>query len=61
MLHLKETEIRYNTKLQNQNLYKKLLLLIRENQIKVGGLEPKLFRKSHNDSVANQKLHFQIN
>jgi len=36
ILHLKETEFRYNIKIQNQNLYKKLLFLIRENQIKVG-------------------------
>ena len=35
ILHLKETEFRYNTKLQNQNLYKKLLFLIRENTIKL--------------------------
>ena len=36
ILHLKETEFRYNTKLQNQNLYKKLLFLIRENPLKLG-------------------------
>ena len=36
LLHLKETEFRYNTKLQNQNLYKKLLFLIRQNLLKVG-------------------------
>ena len=36
ILHLKETEFRYNTKIQNQNLYKKLLLLIRENMLKLG-------------------------
>ena len=35
ILHLKETEFRYNTKIQNQNLYKKLLFLIRENPLKV--------------------------
>ena len=35
ILHLKETEFRYNTKLQNQNLYKTLLFLIRENTIKL--------------------------
>ena len=34
ILHLKETEFRYNMKLQNQNLYKKLLFLIRENPLK---------------------------
>jgi len=35
ILHLKETEFRYNMKLQNQNLYKKLLFLIRENPLKL--------------------------
>ena len=35
ILHLKETEFRYNTKIQNQNLYKKLLFLIRENPLKL--------------------------
>ena len=35
ILHLKETEFRYNMKLQNQNLYKKLLFLIRQNPLKL--------------------------
>ena len=35
ILHLKETEFRYNTKIQNQNLYKKLLFLIRQNPLKL--------------------------
>ena len=36
ILHLKETEFRYNMKIKNQNLYKKLLFLIRQNPLKVG-------------------------
>ena len=35
ILHLKETEFRYNTTLQNQNLCKKLLFLIRQNPLRV--------------------------
>ena len=35
VLHLKETEFRYNTKNLGQNLYQNLLKLIRENPIKV--------------------------
>ena len=35
ILHLKETEFRYNAKIQNQNLYKILLFLIRENPLKL--------------------------
>ena len=35
VLHLKETEFRYNTKNLGQNLYQILLKLIRENPIKV--------------------------
>ena len=35
ILHLKETEFRYNTKNLGQNLYQNLLKLIRENPVKV--------------------------
>ena len=35
VLHLKETEFRYNTKNLGQNLYQNLLKLIRENPVKV--------------------------
>ena len=35
VLHLKETEFRYNTKNLGQNLYQNLLKLIRENPIRV--------------------------
>ena len=35
VLHLKETEFRYNTKILGQNLYQNLLKLIRENPVKV--------------------------
>ena len=34
VLHLKETEFRYNTKNLGQNIYQNLLKLIRENPIK---------------------------
>ena len=34
VLHLKETEFRYNTKILGQNLYQNLLKLIRENPVK---------------------------
>ena len=34
VLHLKETEFRYNTKNLGQNLYQILLKLIRENPVK---------------------------
>ena len=34
ILHLKECEFRYNTKITNGNLYQILLKLIRENPIK---------------------------
>ena len=34
VLHLKETEFRYNTKNLGQNLYQNLLKLIRENPVK---------------------------
>ena len=33
LLHLKECEFRYNTKTTQENLYQKLLKLIRENQL----------------------------
>ena len=36
ILYLKESEFRYNMKLQNQNLYEKLLFLIRKKPLKVG-------------------------
>ncbi|TQR60724.1 IS1595 family transposase, partial [Campylobacter troglodytis] len=35
MLHLKETEFRYNAKIQQQDLYKILLKMIRENPLKL--------------------------
>ena len=35
VLHLKETEFRYNTKILGQNSHQNLLKLIRENPIKV--------------------------
>ena len=35
MLHLKETEFRYNTKIKGQDLYKILLKMIRKNLIKL--------------------------
>ena len=35
ILHLKETEFRYNTKILGQNLYQILLKLIRENPVRV--------------------------
>ena len=34
LLHLKECEFRYNTKTAQENLYQKLLKLIRENPLK---------------------------
>ena len=34
LLHLKECEFRYNTKTIQENLYQKLLKLIRENPLK---------------------------
>ena len=34
LLHLKECEFRYNTKTTQENLYQKLLKLIRENPLK---------------------------
>ena len=34
ILHLKETEFRYNTKNLGQNLYQNLLKLIRENPVR---------------------------
>ena len=34
LLHLKECEFRYNTKTAQENLYQKLLKLIRENLLK---------------------------
>ena len=36
LLHLKETEFRYNTKIQGQDLYKILLKMVRKNPLKVG-------------------------
>ena len=36
LLHLKETEFRYNTKNKKQDLYKILLKMVRENPLKVG-------------------------
>lgn len=33
-LHLKETEFRYNTKINDENLYQNLLKLIRNNPLK---------------------------
>ena len=35
MLHLKETELRYNTKIQAQDLYKILLKMIRNNSLEL--------------------------
>lgn len=35
MLHLKETEFRYNTKIKGQDLYKILLKMIRKNPFKL--------------------------
>ena len=35
ILQLKETAFRYNTQIQNENLHKKLLFLIRENPLKL--------------------------
>ena len=35
MLHLKEIEVRYNAKIKQQDLYKILLKMIRENPIKL--------------------------
>ena len=36
MLHLKETEFRTNTKIKQQDLYKILLKMIKQNPLKFG-------------------------
>ncbi|MGX2973151.1 IS1595 family transposase, partial [Helicobacter sp. T3_23-1059] len=35
LLHLKETEFRYNTQIKQQDLYKILLKMIRNNPLKL--------------------------